>query len=275
MDIHCLLLRIRRDYLFAPRHEEYRHILEVARKQEYRVMSLLEFHSRQRDLADQRVLALRHDVDTNNHKGVRLFFGLEKEFGVSATYYFRLRTFGMTQIVRELLEYGSEVGYHYEEPADLAKRYRMTSCRELEKEENRKRIDEMMQRNIQSLNTKLGIQIKSLSSHNDFYNRRLGVENHAFLSDSVRQRFSILFEAYDAWFADLFDQCIFDVTDNSSLWYDDRSPVEAMLEGVPKIQVLTHPRQWHPAPIVNTRENLHRLFQELYLLSMGIHMHGE
>ena len=44
MDIHWLLLRIQIDYLFVPRHEEYRQILEVARKQKYRVMSLLEFH---------------------------------------------------------------------------------------------------------------------------------------------------------------------------------------------------------------------------------------
>jgi hypothetical protein len=270
MDVRWLLLRIRKDYLFAPRHEEYRHILEVARKQEYKVMSLLEFYSRQRDLADQRALALRHDVDTNNHKGVRLFFELEKEFGVSATYYFRLKTFGMTQIVRELLECGSEVGYHFEEPASLAKQYRIASCRELESEENRKRIDEMMQRNIQSLNAKLGIEIKSLCSHNDFYNRRLKVENHTFLSDGVRQEFNILFEAYDPSFADLFDRCIFDVTDNSFLWHDDCSPVKAMLDGVPKIQVLTHPRQWHPAPIVNTRENMQRLFQELYYRSMGL-----
>jgi hypothetical protein len=44
MDIHWLLLRIPKDYLFVPRHEEYRQILEVARKQKHRVMSLLEFH---------------------------------------------------------------------------------------------------------------------------------------------------------------------------------------------------------------------------------------
>jgi hypothetical protein len=270
MDVHWLLLRIRKDYFFAPRHEEYRRILEVARRQQYEVMSLLDFYSRQRGLVHQRVLALRHDVDNSNRKGVRLFLELEKEFAVSATYYFRLKTFEMTEIVTEVLEYGSEVGYHFEEPASLAKRHRMTSRRELEKEENRKRIDEMMERNIEGINAKFGAQIRSLCSHNDFYNRRLKVENHAFLSDSVRQRFNILFEAYDPSFVGLFDQCIFDVTDNSFLWYDDCSPVKAMLDGVPKIQVLTHPRQWHPDPILNTRENLHRLFQELYYRSVGL-----
>jgi hypothetical protein len=269
MDVHWLLLRIKKDYLFAPRHEEYRHILQVAREQGYQVMSLLEFYLNQEELARQRVLALRHDVDNNILKGVRLFFDLEKEFGVSATYYFRLKTFEMTQIVREILEYGSEVGYHFEEPATLAKRYRIRSRRELEKEENRKRIDEMMEHNIQSINSKLGTQIKSLCSHSDFYNRQLGVQNHAFLPDRIRWRFNILFEAYDPSFTCLFDGCVYDVTDDSYLWHDNYSPVKAMSDGVAKIYVLTHPRQWHPAPILNTRENMQRLFQELYYRSMG------
>jgi hypothetical protein len=270
VDIHWLLLRIRRDYLFAPRHEEYRQILTVAAERQYQTMSLLEFYSRRAELAGQKVLALRHDVDTYNRKGVRLFFDLEREFGVSATYYFRLKTFGMAGMVTEILEYGSEVGYHFEEPATLAKRSRITSCRELQDDANRRRIDQMMTRNIQSINTKLGIQIQSLCSHNDFYNRRLGVENHAFLSDQVRQRFSILFEAYDPSFKGSFDECISDVTDNAWLWHGDRSPVQSMLEGVPRLYVLTHPRQWHPAPIANTRENAKRLFQELYYRSLGL-----
>jgi hypothetical protein len=270
VDFHWLPLRIQKDYLFAPRHEEYREILEVARSQQYRAMSLREAHSGSGGWAHQRLLALRHDVDTNNRKGVRLFFELEREFGVTATYYFRLKTLEMTDIVREILEYGSEVGYHFEEPATLAKRDRITSCRELEKEENRKRIDEMMERNIRHVNAKLGIQIRSLCSHHDFYNRRLHVENYAFLSDQIRQQFNILFEANDPSFLGLFDRCTHDVTDNAWLWHNDDSPVKAMLEGMPRILVLTHPRQWHPAPVVNTRENLNRLLQELYYRALGI-----
>lgn len=275
MGIHWLLLRIEKDYLIAPRHKEYRQILQVARKQKYKVMSLLEFYLNREELAHQKVLALRHDIDNNIPKGVRLFFDLEKEYGASATYYFRLKTFfRMAQLVRDISEYGSEVGYHFEEPADLAKRYKMRSPRELEREESRKRIDEMMEHNIQGIHSTLGIQVKSLCSHNDFYNRRLGVENHAFLSNRVRQKFNILFEAYDSSFMDLFDKCPYDVTDNSYLWHDNYSPVRAMLDGVPKIYALTHPRQWHPAFISNTRENIQRLSQELYYRAMERRLFG-
>jgi hypothetical protein len=127
MDIHLVLQRIKKDYLFAPRHREYRQILEIARRRQYRVMSLLELYMNRKTLGRQKVLALRHDVDNCNPRGVRLFFELEKEFRVSATYYFRLKTFRMVQIVREILEYGSEVGYHFEEPASLAKQCRIGS----------------------------------------------------------------------------------------------------------------------------------------------------
>ena len=273
MDICWLLLRIKKDYFFAPRREEYRQILETARKHEYKVMSLLEFYLNREEMAHQRVVALRHDIDNDNPRGVRLFFELEKEFRVSATYYFRLKTFKMTHIVREILEYGSEVGYHFEEPVSLAKRYGMRSCRELEQEENRKRIDDMLEHNIRSINSKFGIQIRSLCSHNDFYNRRLGFENHAFLSDRIRQKFNVLFEAYDPSFMNLFDRYVSDVTGSSALshlWKNNHSPVKAMLDGVPKIYILTHPRQWHPAFISNTRANTQRLFQELYYRSMGL-----
>ncbi len=269
MGIDWFILRIRKDYLFAPRHEEYRRILEVASRLQYRAMSLLEYHSNSAGLIDQRVLAIRHDVDNNNRRGVRLFFDLEKEFGATATYYFRLKTFQMTEIVREILEYGSEIGYHYEEPASLAKRYGIQSPQELRAEENQRRIDEMIEHNIKGINAKLGTPIRSLCSHNDFYNRRLGVENHAFLSDRVRQRCNILFEAYDPSLMRLFDECVYDVTENRWLWHRDDSPVKAMMHGVPKIYLLTHPRQWHPAPIVNTRANLQRLFQELYYRGKG------
>ncbi len=272
--IDWLVLRVRKDYLFAPRHEEYRCILETASRQQYRAMSLLEFHSDSGRLMDQRVLALRHDVDNNNHRGVRLFFDLEKEFGATATYYFRLKTFQMIEIVNEILEYGSEVGYHFEEPASLAKRYRIQSRQELETEENQRRIDAMMERNIKSINARLGTPIRSLCSHNDFYNRRLGVENHAFLSDSVRQRCNILFEAYDPSLMRLFDECVYDVTDNAWLWHGDYSPVNAMMDGVPRIYALTHPRQWHPAPLLNTRQNIRRLLQELYCRAIGYQVRG-
>jgi len=264
MDIHSLLLRIRKDYLFAPRHEEYRRLLKVARQQGYKAMSLQDIHSRRGEQELPRVLALRHDVDNNNPKGLRLFFDLEQEFGVSATYYFRLKTLTMTEIITDILEHGSEIGYHFEEPAGLAKRYRITSRRELETEENRTLIDELMARNIQGVNARLGTPVRSLCSHGDFYNRRIGVQNHAFLSDAVRRRFNILFEANDPSFLGLFDEYFSDVTIEPYLWREDRSPVEAMLNGVPKLCVLTHPRQWHPAPILNTVENVRRLFQELY-----------
>jgi hypothetical protein len=265
-----LAKRIRKDYLFPPRHQEYQRILEVASERGYQAMALGEVLSASRQGAQQRVLALRHDVDTPNRKGVRLFLDLEKEFGATATYYFRLRTLGMTALVREILDCGSEVGYHFEEPASVAKQCRITSVQQLQEAENRRRIEEMMERNVQRVNAVLGVPIRSLCSHNDFYNRRLGIENYELLPTRLRQQFDILFEANDRSLMDLFGRVCTDVTTDLLLWRGDRSPVKAMREGVQRILVLTHPRQWHPAPAVNTLENLDRLLQELYYRALGV-----
>lgn len=265
-----MLLRLKKDYFFAPRRKAYRQILEVARKQNYNVMSLIEFFLNREVLASKKVLTLRHDIDNMIPKGVRLFLDIEKEFGASATYYFRLKTLKMTELIREILEYGSEVGYHFEEPAALAKRDKISSRQALECAETSKRIDEMMTRNLQNFNATLGLQVKSLCSHNNFYDRWLGVENYLFLSKEVRQKFKILFEANDPSLLALFDVCVYDVTEDENLWYNNYSPVEAMQNNVPKIYAITHPRQWHPAFVSNTRENAIRLFQELYYRSVGL-----
>ena len=137
MNLRWLLLRIQKDYLFAPRHQQYRQILETARLQQYRAVSLREVYSGPEAGTEHRILALRHDVDTSNRQGVRLFLDLEQEVGATATYYFRLKTLGMTDLAHEALACGSEVGYHFEEPATVAKRHRITSCQELKKTENR------------------------------------------------------------------------------------------------------------------------------------------
>jgi hypothetical protein len=284
MDIHWLRQRIEKDCVFAPRRREYRQMLEVARSQQYQAISLgeaaerlaglgpegertpaiRETHSGAGEWAGQRVLALRHDVDTCNRRGVRLFLDLEQEFDATATYYFRLNTLGMTDLVREILASGSEVGYHFEEPATVAKQHTITSRQQLHKADNRKRIDDLMERNIRHVNAMLGTPVRSLCSHNDFYNRRLQFENYTLLSDHIRQKFNIRFAVNDRSFLALFDRYCSDVSEDAWLWYNGESPVKAMLEGVPRILVLTHPRQWHPAPLVNTRENLVRLLQELY-----------
>lgn len=268
--LRWLWQRVKKDYLFAPRYAAYREMLAVARQRGYQTMSLREVYSQRAALTGQKVLALRHDIDVNIRQGVRLFFELEQAFGVTATYYFRLNTFKMTDLVKEILAAGFEVGYHFEEPASLAKQLKLSSRQQLQTVENRQRIDQMMAANLRRLNAEFAGQIGSLCSHNDFYNRRLEVENYHFVSPAIRQQFNILFEANDPDFKEWFDVCPYDVNPGEHVWHANYSPVAAMQAGVPRIYALTHPRQWHPDLLMNTRENSIRLVQELYYRAQGL-----
>lgn len=57
---------------------------------------------------------LRHDVDSKPHRALRLA-QLEQSMGISSTYYFRhTREVFQPQIIREVVDLGHEIGYHYE-----------------------------------------------------------------------------------------------------------------------------------------------------------------
>lgn len=262
-NLRWLLHRIRKDYLSSAREAEYRELLETARTCGYAVMSLIEFHLMPDPRRPPRLLVMRHDVDNRNPRGVRLFFDLERAYGVSATYYFRLQTLEMTDIVDQLLAHGFDIGYHFEEAASVAKMQRITSAADLRSAEIRMQIESLMSHNIERVNAQLGRPVTSLCGHGDFVNRRLGIENRFFLSESVRRKHDLLFEAADSALLDQFDLYLCDMGTGCSLWYGDQSPIQAMECRVPRLYVLTHPRHWHPAPATITLGNLKRLCEEL------------
>jgi glycopeptide antibiotics resistance protein len=64
-----------------------------------------------------RVVVLRHDVDLRNYAALRLA-KLEASFGVKSTYYFRVvKQSYNPEVIRRIVGYGHEVGYHYEDLA--------------------------------------------------------------------------------------------------------------------------------------------------------------
>ena len=64
-----------------------------------------------------RIVILRHDVDRKPRNAV-VTARLEQELGVTGTYYFRAVHGGFEeQPIREIIELGHEIGYHYEDMA--------------------------------------------------------------------------------------------------------------------------------------------------------------
>jgi hypothetical protein len=78
----------------------------------YEILTLKEYLLRE-DLPDKYII-LRHDVDRKPRNAL-VIVAIEKEFGIRATYYFRMgRGTFKPEIIRKIASMGHEVGYHYE-----------------------------------------------------------------------------------------------------------------------------------------------------------------
>lgn len=204
-----------------------------------------------------KVFVHRHDIDTDL-SGARSFFEIEKEYGVRATYYFRLNTIDHV-FMREINDYGSEAGYHYEELATYAKRRGLQSREEVLAHMDAIRTE--FEKNFRSLEKSLGFKIRTVASHGDFANRRIGQNNRELLKNkALRRRLEIASEAYDAPLMDFFE--VYASDDLPARPYKRGSPFEA-IRTKRRICLLTHPRWWRAAPLENTTDNFGRIGEDI------------
>lgn len=98
--------------------ERLRYICARVAELEYRVITFSEF--KEEMLQEKALLLLRHDIDVSLDRALRVA-RLEAEFGLSATYFIRTHsefysplTTSSTEIIREIVSLGHEIGYHYE-----------------------------------------------------------------------------------------------------------------------------------------------------------------
>jgi len=96
-------------------HEGYRMLLAALAEAGYRFLTFSRIADRREGAPH---VVLRHDVDRMPARAVAMAM-LESSCGVSATYFFRIRSGAFDeQAVRQVSALGHEVGYHYEELAD-------------------------------------------------------------------------------------------------------------------------------------------------------------
>lgn len=80
--------------------------------QNYSTISLEEYFSRKE--LPERFAMMRHDID-RRPENARNTARIEKEFGIRATYYFRMNgNVFRPELINEIQDMGHEVGYHYE-----------------------------------------------------------------------------------------------------------------------------------------------------------------
>lgn len=212
---------------------------------------------------NSKFLIIRHDIDTDP-KTARELFLIEKKYGIKSTYYYRLKT-ASEDTIREILMHGGEVGYHYEEIATYAKKYKIKSIGD-----NNRHIEDiqnLFQTNFEYFKRKYQTESRTVASHGDFINKKLKYPNYNLLNDSdFRKRLNILVEAYDDSFMKNVTCRISDLGKIDKIW-TPRSFFDALASNEHVLYVLIHPRQWHTRIASNIKENWTR-FIEGFLYAM-------
>jgi hypothetical protein len=240
--------RIYRDYLQRERLDELRALMARAVELGYEPMTLSAFA--ERDGAADRVLLLRHDVDSDVARARRIW-EIERELGVVGSYFFRRSTWDVA-FMHELSAGGCEVGYHYEELATLIKRRGARSPAEA-----RALIEparDALRASLAELRAHSRLALDVLASHGDFANRALDVANVELLKDAqFRAAIGVRLEAYDV--EDRVDVRCFDAGPDG---WKPVDPARALARGAPVVELLLHPRAWGAAPVINARLDVER-----------------
>lgn len=250
----AIALRLHAHYLQAERLDEFEALLSAALERGYKPMTLLAFAQStvaEAPAAGDRVLLMRHDIDTDVPRARRMW-RIEKRLGVVGSYFFRRSTWDVG-FIRELSAAGNDVGYHYEELADVVKERgaaTATQARALigvARERLRARLTE--------LRASSGLALDVLAAHGDFANRAVGVSNVELLADhAFRAEIGARLEAYD------IEPRVWARSSDgvpATAWLPEH-PMHAIRRDERVVEVLVHPRSWGGAPAVNARADVVR-----------------
>jgi hypothetical protein len=254
MNVRGIARRVYGDYLQPERLEELRTLLEHACAAGYTTMTLSAFTDRLDEGAQpdgQRVLLLRHDVDSDVRRARRMW-EIESGLGMVGSYFFRRSTWDVG-FMRELAAAGCEVGYHYEELATIVKERGAATA-----SETRALLDDARDRlraTIPELRAGSGLGLDVLAAHGDFANRAVGVSNEEMLDDrDLRSEIGVRLEAYD-----VEPHVTARSADGAQpAGWRPADPIYAIRRGEPVVALLLHPRSWGRAPLVNARADMQR-----------------
>jgi hypothetical protein len=176
-----------------------------------------------------------------------------------ATFYFRLATLN-SMLMGEIHESGMEVGYHFEELATVAKRRGIAS-----RDHIGRFFSEMQDEFRSNLEKRYlpaaGRLPKTVASHGDFANRKLGITSSCLITEDIRIQYGIVAEAYDDWLNASVTRRFSD--QSAPRWWTGGDPFEAVSAGSDCIYILFHPRQWQANWIVNTRLDVERAYESV------------
>lgn len=249
--------RIYSDYIMGNRYKEYEEFLKLFLKYDYKFICVKDYELLNDN--DNKYIVLRHDIDSDI-KIAKKMFEIEKKLNIKSTYYFRLCTID-TEFIREIYDYGSEVGYHYEEIAQYCKDHNVIS-----KEFVINNIDDIktcMIKNIKKFEDDTNVKIYSIASHGDFINRKINIPNKYLYQDDIKQKLKLI-EAYDI--ENLID---FRTADTMYPKFWKRDIKEAINQKSKNVLVLVHPRWWNSSPLIRARLDIQRIIDEIKYCRKG------
>lgn len=235
------------------RYGEYKSVLESFLQHEFKFVCVKDFGTSEIE-GHNKVLCLRHDIDSDTKIAWEMF-QIEKELGIKSTYYFRLSTME-TALMDEIMTYGCEVGYHYEEIASYAKEKGLKDPVEVRR--NMPVIRKQFAKNVKMFERKMGGKLESVASHGDFVNRKLGIPNKELVTERLLQALGVRWEAYD-----VEEGLDFRIADRIyPEFFGPVTPEEIVaIDKYKKGLVLVHPRQWDKAPIIRMKLDFNRLVE--------------
>lgn len=244
------------DYLMPSRLFEYERLLKMAIDKGYLHITLSDYFEKLLAGVDLGYCFLhRHDIDTDV-RTARKMFEIEKKLGVKSSYYFRLNTLDF-DLMREINDYGSEVGYHYEELSQFCKDNSIYNPNIIDSYYSE--IEKNFIENLFRIENRCGFKIKSIASHGDFVNRKLGKANYGFMTRELMDNCNITFECYDERLLKSLDVIHSDT--HYPLFYRPSNPFNSIEKRFKVIYLLSHPRHWRSSTLENTVDNFKRLWE--------------
>lgn len=259
-----LLNRIRSDCRVRSYELAYSAFLEAAGQAGYDMISLIDSLDRfQGGRSTRPCLAIRHDVDINNVSGNRMFFRVEQAHRATATYYFRLSTaMAHHALIDQLLQAGFEVGYHFEEAAEVAKKRQLKTREEVFR--CRDEIQERFKDNCERFRQRYSPHMRSVCSHGDWINRHLKFTNKDLLDEPLLAQCGLDLEAYNDTFQGYFDLYLSDVRLPPEIWMGENDWIDKLRGVSGSVYILAHEQEWYPAPpLIKMGENMRRLTESI------------
>ena len=257
--IRALFRRIHLDYFLKDRIESYDELIGIALQKGFSILSHSQFYELVKNNAwgNKKILMIRQDVDSDPLYCLK-WLEIEKKYGIHTSYYFRKETIDV-HVMKAIMEYGSDCGYHYEELATFAKKHKIKDQEKIKASFGQIRSE--FKKNLAEIEHSLGSKLRFASSHGDFANRKLNIPNHAFIDHEFLAENGLQFEAYDDVFVKNYSINIMD-SGGPRFYCGEISQLEA-LDRFPIVHLLMHPKNWRSNIYWNTKQNLKRLVEGL------------